>query len=348
MDVRAATAEKRGVPAWVWRAIIYAFSILCLLWVYQRFEWRSELARLKHVHWSWIALAAFTDVAVYFIQAWRWNVLLTPIAKVPLWRSVQAIYIGMFANEVLPLRSGELIRGYLVSRWDHVPLPLVLSSELIERLIDGVLLIVGFVLIVHIGPSMRPELLWGTTMLGILVAAVGAFVVFAVISKRFAHHVTTKHRWAEPMRLLVEGLHAMGGSKELFVSIAISGLYLGLQVIPVYAMMAGFSVPGLDVHNAAVVLVLLRLSTIVPGLPGNLGLFNGAAFWALHHMIRPRVEEQLATSLATAMFIVITVPLLIGGWIALAAAGLDMGEVYRKAHSSRPAARPVKDSRAAS
>ena len=40
--------------------------------------------------------------------------------SLPLWRTVQSIYIGLFANEVLPLRVGELIRCYLLAHWNSL------------------------------------------------------------------------------------------------------------------------------------------------------------------------------------------------------------------------------------
>jgi len=46
-----------------------------------------------------------------------------PVVRLRLWRTVQAIYIGLFANEVLPLRVGELIRCYLFGSLER-PAPL--------------------------------------------------------------------------------------------------------------------------------------------------------------------------------------------------------------------------------
>jgi len=86
------------------------------------------------------------DILVYFCQAWRWNLLLRPVANAKLEAACAPSYIGLFANEILPLRSGEAIRCYLQSLWTDISFPVALSSAIIERLIDGVLLIVGFFL----------------------------------------------------------------------------------------------------------------------------------------------------------------------------------------------------------
>jgi hypothetical protein len=327
----------RKIPGWLGPAIVYSISIGCLWWVYHGFDWKSELPRLASIHWAWIALAVACDVLVYVSQGWRWNCLLTPIARVPLGRSVQAIYIGLFANEVLPFRSGEVIRCYLQARWSHLPLTSVLSSALIERLIDGVILIASFAVMVLLLPNVPDVLEAGALTLAALVFAIGALVVFAVLNKRFAHHVATRHRWSEVLRTLVEGLHAMGRSRSFIAALGASMVYLGLQWVPIYAMIRGYGLDRLTAGDAAVVLIVLRLSTVVPGLPGNLGLFNAAAYLALHRMLA--VDPNTARSLSAVMFFVITVPLLVAGWIALAFTGLELKEVWRRAreHSASPA-----------
>ena len=64
---------------------------------------------IRRMQWAWVSLAVSTNVLVYLLQGWRWKLLLRPIEPVPFFHTVRAIYVGLFANEVLPLRAGELI-----------------------------------------------------------------------------------------------------------------------------------------------------------------------------------------------------------------------------------------------
>jgi uncharacterized protein (TIRG00374 family) len=317
----------RRIPGWFWQAVVYALSLGCLFWVYHDFNWREELPYVLRMHWGWIALAVGCDILVYLMQAVRWRELLKPAVKVPLYQSLQAVYIGLFANEVLPLRSGELIRCYLLGWWSGAGLPLMLGAALIERLIDGFLLVMGFLAVTLTVDTPR-ALDLAALVLASLVALLGGIVVFAVLSERFAHHVTTRHRWSAPLRIIVEGFHSMGRSRTFLHAAGLSVVYLALQVVPIDAMMRGYDVdPGW--HGAAIVLVVLRLSTVVPGLPGNLGLFNAAAYMAMHRLLG--IDAQTAKSLSAVMFFVITVPLLIGGAIALATTEVELREIHRRA-----------------
>ena len=324
----------RWMPAWLGTAIVYTLSLACLLWVYHDFDWKTELPRLARIHWAWIAIAVASDVLVYFSQAWRWNILLRPVVQLPLGKTVQAIYIGLFANEVLPLRGGELIRCYLLAAWNHIKFPLVLSSALIERLIDGVWLIVGFA-IASMFVDLPRDLEAGVWVLATVVAIIGGLVLFAVFNKAFAHHVTTKHRWAEPLRMIVEGLHAMGRSRSFPIAVCASTVYLLLQIIPIHAMLEGYGV-ALPMGSAAIVLVVLRLGTIVPGPPGNVGVFHLFCFLALNKVLG--VDAQTAKLVSGMMFFVVTVPLLAAGAVALALTGSEIREIYKraKAHHAAP------------
>jgi glycosyltransferase 2 family protein len=332
MATTPGTASKES-SQWA-RFAVYALSFACLVYVYRDFDWKGEIPRLASIHWAWLVVAVAADILVYVTQAWRWNLLLRPIARLPFGRAVQAIYIGLFANEVLPLRSGELIRCYLQGVWNRISVAVVLSSALIERLIDGVWLILGFLLVSRIAPLPR-ELEAGVTVLTAVVALLAAIVVFAVLNRRFAIHVTTKHRWSEVLRTLVEGIHAMGRSRTFVYSVLASLVYLVLQLLPIYAMLRGY---GLELGWAAsaTVLVVLRLGTIVPGPPGNVGVFHFFCYIALHNMLG--VDAQTAKSLSGLIFFTITVPLLVAGSIALALTGRNIREILRHAreHHGKP------------
>lgn len=47
--------------------------------------------------------------------------------------SAGSIYTGMFANEVLPLRPGELIRAYVLAAASRIPFSVAVSSPWVSR-----------------------------------------------------------------------------------------------------------------------------------------------------------------------------------------------------------------------
>ena len=79
----------------------------------------SELgAQLARTHWGWVGVAIAAGLGGLFARAARWRYLFAPDARPPAF--VPAVMIGYMANNVLPLRAGEFVRIYVVSRtWSH-------------------------------------------------------------------------------------------------------------------------------------------------------------------------------------------------------------------------------------
>jgi len=209
-----------------------------------------------------VTLALLADIAAYLFQGWRWTLLLRPVAPAKFLRSVQAIFVGLFANSVLPLRSGEILRTYLQARWVDAPVSVCLASVLIERLVDGALLILSFCAVTYFVEVPR-YLRDAALVLALVVGVLSVLLGIVTFQKHRAHAALSRSRWKEGLWHMVEGLHAMGSSRTFIWAVFISGFYLAAQVIPIYALGRGL---GLDFSLAvsAVVLVIFRLGTVLP------------------------------------------------------------------------------------
>lgn len=321
------SAGSRHFPAWLIPALGYAVSIACLIWVYYGFDWREQVPKLLATDLRWVTLAVVADVGVYVLQGWRWRVLLKPITAVPPWRAVQAVYIGLFANELLPLRSGELIRCYLLSRWTRIPFSVTISSAVIERLLDGAWLVLGFYSITSF-LRLPGYLVAGARVLATILVVLGVLLVVAVLHKKHAHAAVRGSRWAEGLRHVIDGAHDMGRSASFPVAALLSLVYLLLQVVPIWALARGYGL-DLPLASGAAVLVILRLGSIPPQAPSNVGAFQFFAMLGVQLFGATRAE---AAGYATLLFVVVTVPLWLGGFIALLATRMRLTDIHQDAH----------------
>jgi len=324
----------------------YALSAGCLVWVLHSYKVGDLIPQLRQLEWQWLALGVALDLAVYFCHAWRWVLLYRPVDRLPFWRTVQAIYIGLFANEVLPLRVGELIRCYLVAHWNDQLLSVVFASAAIERLIDGFWMILSFIIAAQHLKGI-PGWLTDTVRFFEVVVVVGtALLAYVMIHKSHAHAMVRESRWAATLRHVVEGLHTMGNWRTLARVMPVSFLYLVLQVFSYWALMKAFQL-DLSAWDAAAVLAIVRLGTAVPNAPGNIGLINAACLIALYDVFG--VERNDATTFSFVLFLALTLPLLVGGAIATALTGLNIGEIHHHARQrmqgakGKPAREPDPD-----
>lgn len=330
--------KRGGIPSWVIPAVGYAISIASLVWVLKGVDLAGVARDVRSLRWGWVALAVVSDIAVYVFQGWRWNLLLASVTRPPLLRSVQAIYVGLFANEVLPLRPGEVIRSYLQARWSKIPLSVSLSSVVIERIFDGIWLALAFGLTTLAVPLPRMLVDFGK-VLAAGVAALTAALALAMYWKRHAHAACPQSKWGRQLRVLIDDLHLMGRSGSFYGAFAASLLYLLVQVVPIYALMEAYGV-DLAIGPALVVLIVLRLGTAIPQAPGNVGATQALMVLALGLF---GVNKTTAAGLSLVTWGVITAPLLIAGFVALMITELDLGELRRRAkhHMNKPEAVPA-------
>src|SRR5271157_3435802 len=188
--------SRRKIPSWLPQLLGYSLSIGCLLWVLHGYAIKGLPHDIRSLDWRWVSVAILADLAVYISHAWRWNTLLAPVVRLRLWRTVQAIYIGLFANEVLPLRAGELIRCYLLAHWSDLRLSLSLASAAVERLIDGVWMLLAFLITAGFVKGIPKDLIILVQVLGALIVLSAGGLFWMASSRRQAGAVTSESRWS--------------------------------------------------------------------------------------------------------------------------------------------------------
>jgi uncharacterized protein (TIRG00374 family) len=341
MDPTQVRPRRRGVPRWVFLVLTYAVSVVSLVWALRGYDFSQVMPAIRSVKWAWVMVAIVLDLSVYVLHGWRWNTLLSPVKRLPLWRTVQAIFVGLFANEVLPLRPGEIIRCYLLAHWSELPFSLTLTSMAIERVMDGIWLVVAFWISASLMNMPRPLVDFVELMaVGLVILAL--LFLWVLFHKKHAHSVMSSQKWAQKFIHVLDEIHHMGNSRTLAASFGITSLYWLVQVLSIWALFKSYEM-DLSVWPASVFLVITRLGTAIPSAPGNVGVFNSVAKMALTLF---GVEPGVAFELSFLIFVALTLPLLIAGFVAAALTGLRIGEIHHHArthHARRHIDRPTVD-----
>jgi uncharacterized protein (TIRG00374 family) len=319
------------LPSWLPQVLGFAISIACLIWVLHDYPLSDLKAAIEDLDWKWIAVAVVSDLVVYVVHGWRWQTLLSPVARLGFWRTVQAIYIGLFANEVLPLRVGELIRCYLLTHWNNLRLSLGFASAAVERVIDGFWLLAAFVVTATLVKGVPEQMILFVQIIGGLLV-VGTIVAVWLVSRKRETARVPEHesKSSATFRHIIEGLHLMGRRRTLAMTAVISLLYLALQMFSVYALLKAFKT-DYSFWVACGVLTIVRFATVIPSAPGNLGIINVATIKALELFELPAVA---AKTFSIILFGSLTLPLLIGGAVATALTGVNIGELRERARRS--------------
>ena len=232
------------------------------------------------------------SIAVYFVavlfRAIRWQFLLAPLGVIPVRRLYPVVIIGYMANNLLPVRLGELVRSYHLAHRENLKTSSALATIAVERVYDGITLLAFAVL-------AAPWLLLlgvfdGTSDVSrgagfiFLIAAILAFAlllaIFTLLGSSPAFPAGIRPKIKGLFGTFVTGL-AVLNSPTKHLSLFVYSLPVWLLESSMYFMLA-YSF-GIDDHfdsvGVLILVVLLltatsNLATAVPSAIGGIGPFE--------------------------------------------------------------------------
>jgi uncharacterized protein (TIRG00374 family) len=307
-------------------------SIICLIWTLYGANLGELRREVVHLDWRWVAAGMVLDVLAFSVQAWRWTLVLKPVADIAAWDGLRAVYVGLFASEVLPVRAaGEVIRCYLLGRWSDIPVSVTLASALIERIFDGVWLVVCLFLATRIVQLPR-QFVAGGYFLASLLLVFAVLLGFAMFYKEQTLDYILGAKGLGWVHVLIKDLHEIGHSRYLYYAATVSLPCILAQTLPIYAFIRAYHhLAGVGLYAAFALMVLLRLGGVVAVTPGNVGAYNGIAVIGLHLF---GVAYPVAKRFSIILWTAITIPLLLAGIVAVAASGVNMFDLHKHAQAN--------------
>ncbi len=274
--------DKRIIGVLVVAALLFGWFLYGLNW--------AELTKaLWGVRPGWLLAACVLILGDYLFRAIRWMFIVRHVDRnvsfSVLWR---ATAVGSALNTFLPLRGGDLVRPALVARARQVPFTTLLSTTVVERLLDAFGMVGALLLVIWLLP---PDMVEGSAAMaslrqgGLITGVVAVLGLGAVLWLATRQARATLHRLLRPvprrarMRVmrtylqLAHGLEAAGSPLRLLPALAAT---IALWGFTVAAIFAAFRALGLEMGfpMAVFVAVALTASVSVPQAPGYLGLFQ--------------------------------------------------------------------------
>jgi uncharacterized membrane protein YbhN (UPF0104 family) len=266
-------------------------------WVLRSFDAAAFRAQANHLELRWVAAAVLFDVLSYVLQGYRWRKLLRPVANVSAWRATRAIYAGLFVNELVPMRPGEVLRGLIIARESGQRVSQILPSMVAERFMDGLWLVLAVCCC-----SFFTPLPTSIERLSRIAAVVCGLVLAALLMAR--------------KRLSVRWRDALRNRNALTVSSAV----LFTQGLAVWSVLRACHLPW-SLFAGMVVMLVVRVGTMLPAAPANLGTHQLSTMAGLSLF---GISQGMASSVAWIVFAVLTIPLWAVGLLALTSLGLPL------------------------
>ena len=263
-------------------------------------DWGTLLDHIGSAHVPAILAAIGLTCCSYFLRARRWQLLFQE-RTLGYFRAVQVLILGFFMNNVLPARTGELVRAHMGSRITRETRTLVLATIASERLADGLTISILFVAFaLHLGDeTVSRNMLLVAGLFGVAAAGViGALIVrrplFALtdrLHRRYANRATSYLN--DRFQVFVNGLAPLFSPSRIPVLILWSILIWAVE-LAVFVMVSEAYGANLPLPLCVLLLVAVNFSSLIPAAPGGIGVIEAVATTVL---VSVGVNRELALTM---------------------------------------------------
>jgi uncharacterized protein (TIRG00374 family) len=316
-------AARRVLPA----ILGLILSVGLLLWALRGVRLEDILHHVRAARPAPLTVAVILATLTFPLRLIRWRLLLRqesglPYSAGPLWH---AVAVGFMANNLLPLRAGELVRSYTASRLAGIRFTTVFSSIAVERIFDG-LMVAGLLTLSLLSPDLPGSVKVGgvsvehLARIGGLIGAAALLLAIAMLvaplaAERLVRRMVPWPRVADRAVSLIEGVRqglvVLRTPTRLALVIFWS---LVLWLVNALAFYVGFGAFDIQVSYPGALLMqgLLALGISIPSTPGFFGPFEAVIVAALALY---GVPQDLAFSYAISYHITSFLPItLLGLW----------------------------------
>ncbi|MBI2940658.1 MAG: flippase-like domain-containing protein [Chloroflexi bacterium] len=277
------------------RAIGLVVTIAFLATIVARVDLNQVGQALGSANYRYVAPALVAVATSYFLRTARWQRILAPTRMIPLRALFPVLMIGFMANNVLPARIGELVRAYSLGRSEGISKSLGLATIMLERLCDGLTLVLFLALVSFTFPLPALSTNGAALSLGMEAAYIvgGVFLlgtlgvllllvredltvrVLGIVGSRFPQRIGGLLE--EKGQLFLQGLHAVRRARAILWIGALSVAVWSVETLIYFNVIQAFNL-GLSLQRtllaALVMLVVVNLGIILPSAPGYVGTFQ--------------------------------------------------------------------------
>jgi len=299
-------------------------------------------------------LVIVPGILAYFLgvwfRTWRWQVLLSGIDEIKIRTLFPIVIIGYMANNILPFRLGELIRGYYLKNKEGVPTATALSTIFVERIMDGLALIFilagssmsvpfdaifsrlsqitkldeTFLLVIFTSPF---AILFGL-LIAIALNGPRSMVIFGQLTSRLPRNLARNiNHLTEDV---VKGLYSLRNWKITCKALLLSLPIWILEAVLFHTVLVSLGILPINSSlghifaSSVSITAITNIGASIPSMPGGIGLFEMIARETLMVIEPTSVSRSEAAAFATLTHLCLMVPIVLLGQLFLWAEGLSL------------------------
>lgn len=316
-------------------------SIICLYLALKGIDFTELIKIFKTVRIPYVLLFLLILMTTLLIRSFMYYRFLKPLNRVSFFSIFEGLIIGYMANNLFPLRAGDIAKAYIIGKVNNVSKTYTFTLVLIERLFDMITLFFAFLLLLC---TIDLDL-WYQSAVKILAVFIGTAVILIISSIKYGDRIfrlvdivgfflpiQIRKLIKEKFAIVQEGLRILCDWRDILylqgIFILIWGGYIAVGYITGLAI-------GLKLNLSMLLMLLVTVSfgTTITTAPGGLGVHQYACILVFSYFQLSR-EEALTFSLIQNT-LTFAIPIILG-WIFLLHTNISIASaVLREPDSSK-------------
>ena len=247
-----------------------AISVIAIFFAFKDFKYAEFKEIVSEIKIFYVLLATIFLWMSVFFRGIRWRYLF----KQNLSPSVNSLYraemIGYFGNNVLPLRLGEVLRSFIISKEWNLSKSFVLGTVVVERILDTISLSLLSLLLVYIyplDPNIKNNIIYFSISLLLLLFLI--LILLQILRK-----LGLNNKYFIWMKKIVNGLSFID-KKSIIYIVLTSFIIWGIYFLDAYLLQLAFSFE-LSFSQVLLLLVLSSMAMAIPSAPAMIGTYHYA------------------------------------------------------------------------
>lgn len=330
-----------------WRALLVSLLVAggFLYLAFRNVPLADLAAALGRFDARWLVPGVAISLLLMVVRAWRWQLELRPLERIGLGRLWVVCSVAYAAINVLPVRLGEVVRPWLLSRRTSVSFSNVVGTLVVEKTMDSICIAV-YVLAGLLTASALPEWVRRGALFPTAAAAGLALTVAlvwwkgeAVVGRAVARFLPGRigQGLLRVTRAILDGMRILPDPRLLAAVFGVSLVLWFLPILSSWVMLLafGFEVPF---TAALVVFIFIGFGTALPNAPGMVGTYQYACILALDLF---GVDKADALAYGLVLNALQLLSIVAQGVVALPLAGVTLADL-RRARAAAVTAAPAR------
>lgn len=306
-------------------------SGVAIFWLIQKVDINEVAGAIKDVNYFFFILAGMIYLLGFLPRGLRWQLMLSTVKKVSVSDSTQTVVLGYAANNLLPLRLGEIVRAYVMGSKNGISKITCFGSIATERVLDGIA-IVSLLGISMLSLTGRIQEMTVTNQIFLIGGTIFLLLILILfIMAKFSEAIL--RLWKSIIgNFGYDFLEKIINSLEFFRS---KGLLFKVSLLSIIVWLIEGSmfvlilwVMGLEnpVMMGYFCLGIINLSILLPSVPGYFGVYQAASVLAF---LTLGYSESTGLAYGLIVHFAQYIPITLTGVVIFSRFGYAFGDFYR-------------------